>query len=394
MGSLSGFVAPSFAPVVTGARVYFDRLNAAGGVNGRTIDYRPLVDDGTSPSGNVAAAQRMVRSKVFAVVGVGTPFFTGSSVLRSNGVPAFGLQENTNEQWAGPTMFGAGGSYVDATLPQPQVAYLVQHTGAHRAAVVAYNVAQSSEGCVSVIKALAQFHIPTPVIDLSIPFGAASLDADVTRFDQNHVDFVVSCMDATGNIKLSQTLQQHGMSSVVQYWFDGYNAQTLHDNQVAMDGVYFLAQLTPFEVSATQPRVYPGTDAFNRAMKRYAPNTPVSGAALAGWVSADLFTKGLRAVGSDVTRTRVVDAINRLTSYNADGAMPPVNWKIAHTKVDGTSCTAFVQARRGRFVPVFGTTDSVYLCFDQQSRAGGTSVPATVGVPVTTLPRLPGVPGR
>ena len=394
MGSLSGFVAPSFAPVVTGAQVYFDALNAAGGVHGRTIDYSPLIDDGTSPSGDIAAAQRLVASKVFAVVGVGTPFFTGSSVLRSAGVPVFGLQENTNEQWAGPTMFGAGGSFVDATLPQPQVAYLLQQTHAHRAAVVAYNVAQSSGGCVSVIRALAQFHVPTPVIDLSIPFGAASLDADVTRLQQNHVDFVVSCMDATGNIKLSQTLQQHGMGSTVQYWFDGYNAQTLHDNRTAMAGIYYLAQMTPFEVSATDPRVYPGTDAFNRAMARYAPTTPVSSAALAGWVSADLFTKGLRAVGADVTRTRLVDAINRLTAYNADGAMPPVDWTIAHLKVDGSSCTAFVQVHGARFVPVLGTADSVYLCFNQKSRSGGTSSPASVEVPVTTISRLPGVPGR
>src|SRR5664280_2714854 len=179
LASLSGFASSDFAPVVTGAKAYFDRLNAAGGVDGRKIIYSPILDDGTSPSGDTSAAQLLVQDRVFAVVGVATPFFTGSSILRA--------------------------------------------------------------------QAVARFHVDTPVVDLSIPYGAASLDADVTRMQQNGVDFVATCMDTTGDIKLSQTLQQHGMGTAVQYWLDGYDQQTLQNNHAAMDGVYFLLQQTPFE---------------------------------------------------------------------------------------------------------------------------------------------------
>src|SRR5664280_2517699 len=258
LASLSGFASSDFAPVVTGAKAYFDRLNAAGGVDGRKIIYSPILDDGTSPSGDTSAAQQLVRDRVFAVVGVGTPFFTGSSILRAQAVPTFGLQENTNAQWAGPTMFGSGGSFVDSSAPQPQVAFVAQRNHARHAAVLAYNVAQSSGGCVSIIAALKKFNMDTPVVDISIPYGAASLDADVTRMQQNGVDFVATCMDATGNIKLSQTLQQHGMGSAVQYWLDGYNQETLQNNHAAMDGVYLLLQQTPFEATALHPGVYPG----------------------------------------------------------------------------------------------------------------------------------------
>jgi len=388
MGSFSGFAAPSFAPVTTGAAVYFDQLNASGGIYGRKIIYSPVVDDGTSPSGNTAAAQRLVQSKVFAVVGVGTPFFTGSSILRSHAVPTFGIQENTNAQWSGPAMFGAGGSYIASLLPMPQVAYVAQQTHSRAAAVVAYNVAQSSGGCVSVVRALAKFHIRTPVIDFSIPYGAATLDADVTRMQQSGVDFVATCMDSTGDIKLSQTLQQHGMGSAVQYWLDGYDRRILLNNRAAYDGVYFLLQQTPFEVSALHPGVYPGIDAFNQALKRYAPRTTPSGTALAGWVSADLFVQGLRAIGNDVTRTALVRAINRLTAFTANGAYPPVNWKIAHTGVNDLDCTTFVRAKGDQFVPEFTTPASVYSCFDQTGHA------RTSSVTVTTLPLQPGVPPR
>ena len=388
LGSFSGFAASSFAPVTTGAAVYFDQLNASGGVFGRKIAYAPVVDDGTSPSGDTAGAQRLVQSKVFAVVGVGTPFFTGSSILRSQAVPTFGIQENTNEQWSGSTMFGAGGSFVAQSLPMPQVAYVAQQTHSRVAAVLAYNVAQSSGGCRAVVKGLARYHVKTPVVDFSIPYGAATLDADVTRMQQNHVDFVATCMDSTGNIKLSQTLQQHGMGAAVQYWLDGYDSRILHNNSSAYRGVYFLLQQTPFEVSDLRHGVYPGIDAFNAALARYAPGTPASGTALAGWVSADLFTQGLRAIGNDVTRTALVRAVNRLTAYTANGAYPPVNWKIAHTGVNNLDCTAYVQARGEHFVPVFTTPASVYSCYDQSGSAHLSTET------VVTLPLQPGVPGK
>jgi ABC-type branched-subunit amino acid transport system substrate-binding protein len=388
MGSFSGFAASDFAPVTTGAAVYFDQLNASGGVYGRKIIYSPLVDDGTSPTGDTAAAQRLVQSQVFAVVGVGTPFFTGSSILQSHAVPTFGIQENTNAQWSGPNMFGAGGSYSEPNRPMPQVAYVAQQTHSRVAAVLAYNVAQSSGGCVSVVKALAKYHVPTPVVDFSIPYGAATLDADVTRMQQHGVDFVATCMDATGNIKLSQTLQQHGMGSVTQYWLDGYDSRILHENESALDGAYFFLQQTPFEVSTLYPGVYPGIDAFTAALRRYAPGTTPSSTALAGWVSADLFTEGLRAIGNDVTRTALVRAINRLDSFTADGAYPPTDWRVAHDGVSGLDCTTFVQARHLRFVPVYTTPQSVYVCFDQLAAVGPGSTT------VTTLPRPSGVPGR
>ncbi len=91
--------------------------------------------------------------------------------------------------------------------------------------------------------------------------------------------------------------------------------------------------------------MYPGIDGFDAALRRYAPGTTPSGTALAGWVSADLFTQGLRAIGNDVTRTALVRAINRLTAFTADGAYPPVNWRIAHSGVGGLDCTAYVRAR-------------------------------------------------
>jgi hypothetical protein len=79
-----------------------------------------------------------------------------------------------------------------------------------------------------------------------------------------------------------------------------------------------------------------------------------------------------------------VAAINKFTDFTADGATPPVDWTVAHTGVTALDCSAFVRARGDRFVPVFGSPTSAYVCFDQNSR------PSTT---VTTLALPPGVPG-
>jgi branched-chain amino acid transport system substrate-binding protein len=64
---LSG-VASAFASVERGAAAYFAYVNAHGGVNGRTIDYR-IADDGFNPAQTVPETRRLVeQEKVFAMV--------------------------------------------------------------------------------------------------------------------------------------------------------------------------------------------------------------------------------------------------------------------------------------------------------------------------------------
>ena len=387
LASQTGFVTAGFAPAITGAQVYLDMVNHRGGVDGRRIDLAYKLDDQSAPSVDTSQARTLVdQNHVFAVVAVATPSFTGASYLASHNVPTFGLNVNPNSQWgAGPSMFGNTGSYTNFSAPQLQAAFLAEQRHVRGAAVLAYGVAQSQQGCLGVQRAFAKYDVPVAYRDTSVPPPAIDLHADVNRMRAASVDMVTSCMDFGANVLLARTMQQSGLTGAFGYWFDGYSTGNVQQFAPVMQGVYFLLSHAPFEVTQLYPGKYPGMDLFQAMLKRYAPGTLPSEAALAGWTSADLLVTGLRAIGPDVTRERLVHAINRMTAYTADGIEPPIDWRIAHKPVNGpTNCSAFVQVQGDHFVPVFGTPPSVFSCFPVRPPAAppiSVVTPLPAGVP-------------
>ena len=362
--SQTGPLPALFAPVVTGARAYIDMVDAKGGVDGREIDLAYTLDDQSSPSIDASQARTLVdQYHVFAVVAVATASFAGGKFLAAQGVPTFGL--HVNPQWMdGPSLYGNNGSYITFTSPNVQAAFVAQQHHVRAAAVLAYNVAQSQQGCRGMVNGLRRYHVPIAYEDLAIPAPASDLHADVTRMKQAKVDMVVSCMTLSGDVLLSQTMRATGMTGVTQLWATGYDENAIRQHTSSMQGVYFMEPNVPFEVTKLHPGAYPGMDQFQKTLKRYFPRTLPSETALAGWTSAALFVEGLRAVGRNLTRSRLVHAINTFTSFTADTILAPVDWRTAHTSSGPINCNAFVQAEGKTFVPVYGTKKSVFSCFE------------------------------
>ena len=77
---LTGVAAPGYSEIPTGAKAYFDFVNAQGGVHGRTIEYI-YKDDAYNPTNTSQVTNELVLSdEIFAMVGgLGTP--THSAVL-------------------------------------------------------------------------------------------------------------------------------------------------------------------------------------------------------------------------------------------------------------------------------------------------------------------------
>jgi len=363
VASLTGPIAAAFAPIFDGVKAYLDMVNAKGGVDGRRIDFAYQLDDGSNPSQDTDQVRTLVgQDHVFAVLGVGTPTFAGASYLAANNVPTFGYTVST--QWtAGPSLFGSEGSYIAFTRPGPEPAYLAEQIHATAVGILAYNVSGSSQGCEGVDYQMKRFHIPVVYEDTSIAAPPVDLTADVNRMKAAGVDLVASCMDLSGNILLSRTMHQDGMGSVAQYWLNGYDESAIKSYAALMQGVYFLIGHVPFESPGLDPGKYPGMDLYLAEMAKYFPRELPGEASLAGWVDADMFVTGLRLAGHDVTRSRVVDALNSLTGFTADGIVAPIDWLQEHRSLGPVDCNVYVRALGGHFVPLFGSAKTVFTCF-------------------------------
>lgn len=139
---LTGVAAPGYSEIPTGAQAYFDYVNEAGGINGRTIDY-VYKDDGYDPSKTTAVTDDLVlREEIFAMVGgLGTP--THRAVvddLNAEGVPDMFVSSGSL-QWGDdvanrPTTFGWQpdyeiegkiiGQYIAENLPDAKVGLFLQ----------------------------------------------------------------------------------------------------------------------------------------------------------------------------------------------------------------------------------------------------------------------------
>ncbi len=370
IANVTGILSSDFAPVVDGVKAYFDMVNAEGGVDGRKLllPGSDQKDDQGTPSTDLAVAEQLVeQNHVFAVVGVGTPFFGAANFLAHEGVPTFGYQVSAN--WdAGPSLFGAYGSYLDYATGVMSDAYVANQLGATSVGVVAYDVAQSADACQAVVNDFPSYGLKVTFQDLSFGIGADPTP-DVLKMKQDHVDFLLTCLDVSGNVAFAQAMAQNGLDAH-QLWLNGYDRSTLQQYGSLLNGVTVALEHVPFEAAADYPGVYPGMATYLSEMAKYEPTQEYGEVALDGWISACQFVTGLRAAGRHLTQKKVVSAINSETNFTADGLEPPLYWPTSHTGPGpGPWCTSYVQAESGNWVPEFVKGDSVFDCFAQGSDA-------------------------
>ncbi len=96
----------------------------------------------------------------------------------------------------------------------------------------------------------------------------------------------------------------------------------------------------------------PGVVAYRAAMARHHPARPGNRYSLYGYVYGRLVVEGLRRAGRDLTRERLVDALESIRGWDAGGTMPPVSFSATdhHAQPAGFVC----ELDGGRFKALSG----------------------------------------
>ncbi len=384
LATASGALAGQFSQLVNGVQAYFDAVNAAGGVDGRKILLKDQADDTGSPTNDTTQARNLVgQDHVFAVVGVGTPFFAAASYFAATGTPAFGYM--VTQDWnIHPNLFGGYGSYLEFTTSQPDELFVAQQLHAKSVGVIAYDIAASSEdACKSVIQGLQQNGIHVGFQDVHFGLGA-SPTADVLAMKAAHVDLFISCMEGSDNLAIDQAMRQNGMTGVHSVWLTGYDRSYLKQDPADMIGVIFLEEHVPFEAATQFPGKYPALEQYIATMKKYEPSLIYNDLAFEGYLNAVQFVQGLKeeaATGKPLTQADLISTINKETAFTGDGLTTPINWTNAHDSAIPPYCAAFVEVEPGDVLKVVFTqkNDEVFVCGNSKDQI------------VSPLPGTPGL---
>jgi branched-chain amino acid transport system substrate-binding protein len=374
----TGTLAANFSSLIYGERAYYDYINAQGGVNGRTINYKYALDDGGNPTTFNQLANTLInQDHVFAVTGVATAFFSPNLFVES-GIPTYGY--NVTGNWQGPSnLFAAGGSVQYYPAGAPEVAYLARKTQKSPSiAFVAYGVAASAAACQSEQNALTAAGYKVSYSDLKINYPGSTVATDVQRMKQAGSNMVVSCMDVQGNVTMARAIKQYGLN-MTQVWFSGNDQSTLNTNESLMQGVYFDIGHVPFTAPTS---TYPGLKLYFAQMKKYEPKYATDEIALQGWESAALFVEGVKMAGTNLTQANVIKEDNSLTAFTAGGLQTPVNWVSAgHTGHAPPYCLAYIQVSGDKYVPTLNKGKNVFNCFNSINPKSNPVFPLPAGTP-------------
>jgi ABC-type branched-subunit amino acid transport system substrate-binding protein len=298
-----------------GMKACFDAVNAAGGVNGRTLTL-VAVDDGYDPDKCIDGTVKLIEEdKVFALAGyVGTPTVKAAlPVISDKKVPLVGLFTGAMifRQPVNRYVFSLRASYNDET--EMLVEHLVKDLGVGKIAVFYQNDSFGQSGLAGVEKALAKrslavvgkgtFERNTLAVKSGLAAVVASApEAVVMVGPYKPIAAFVKEARAAGLAVPLATISFVGTENLIKELADAANG-------------LIISQVVPSPDDAAIPLV----KEYREAIAKSFPDAAPSYVGLEGFVTGKLFALGLAKAGAAPTREGLADALEGLAASDLGG---------------------------------------------------------------------------
>jgi branched-chain amino acid transport system substrate-binding protein len=296
-----------------GAKLYFDLLNADGGVGGRSVEIRHL-DDGYEPDRCAENTRKFIDDDVFSLFGyIGTPTsvvalplatkakmpfvapFTGAMALR---VPL--------NRYA----FHVRASYNDET------ALIVKHLtnlGLKKIAVFHQNDAYGKAGLDGVTLALAALNLK-PVATATVERNSVDVAKAVETLNAAAPDAVVQVGAYKGCAAYIKAARAAGYGGVF-YNVSFVGTQALADELGKAGAGVVVSQVMPSPYNNTRAV----TREFNEAVRKTNGAVQVNFSSMEGFVAAKVMAEGLRRAGGKGGREGLISGLESISNQSFDG---------------------------------------------------------------------------
>ncbi|HAT30200.1 MAG TPA: leucine-, isoleucine-, valine-, threonine-, and alanine-binding protein [Janthinobacterium sp.] len=287
-----------------GANAYLDKVNAAGGVNGRAITL-VSVDDAYDPQQSAKATRALIDTdKVFALFGyVGTPTSTAAVPIATKaGVPY--LFPFTGAEFlrapVNPVVFNLRASYFDET--EALVAYLNGTLGLKKIALFIQDDEFGEAGKAGVARALQKRHL-SATMEVRYPRNTLDVDAGLERIKLLAPEAVIFIGTYRPLAALVKKARAAGVKTrFLTVSFIGTSEFIKHAGAAADDVV--ISQVMPSPDDVANPLVKQYQADVAPAARNYG--------SLEGYADALVLVEALKRCGGDPSRAGLLHALERL----------------------------------------------------------------------------------
>ncbi len=311
--ALTGAAAQLGLQFHAGAKLHFDAINAAGGVNGQRIEIVNL-DDGYEPDRCAENTRKLLKDDVFALFGyIGTPTSLAALPLALQASTPFiapftgamGLRQPFNK-----LVFHLRASYNDETA---LIVRQLTNLGLNKIAVFHQNDSYGKAGLDGVVAALASRNLK-PVATATVERNSVDVAQAVANINAARPDAVVQISAYKSCAAYIRAARAAGYGGTF-YNVSFVGTQALAD-ELGKDGAgVVVSQVVPNPFSSTRPISREFQDTIAKGGNKVQPNF----SSMEGYMAARMVTEGIRRAGGRVTRDSLISGLEAIGDMSMGG---------------------------------------------------------------------------
>ena len=323
MGPFTGN-ASSYSKTQIGLMAYFKYINDQGGIHGRKFEIIQE-DTACAPAKGIAAAKKLIfQDEVFYLHGnscsgvaiaikptvapTGIPWIIAHAVNPKISMPVNEKRSIFHGVPAGPAYGMAMGKFV---MSKPNT---------KRVAMVAHTNDWAKSYCDPAIAYIKSQGIDL-VMELALERGQTDTTAQVLKLKQANLDFILGCLYEAETVIFLRDAKKYGLKVPVMG-----TAGTDLENTLArlgdLDAVKDYYVLHAFVDKVDGPKM----KKWNDIILKYYPNETITGFSAISMASGVAVVKALQAVGRDLTRSKLIAALENIRGLTTNILACDITW--------------------------------------------------------------------